>query len=284
MNEKEGATRVHLLGQSHKSDMAFEIFHENTKYFPRSFEEKLPDIMGHLFDKRRIYQNSRNYKRYSFAETIELPEPDRIDMSLSDSLQNRKSVREFTPSTLTLQMLSTILYHSAGVNRKERNGIEKKAIFHLRTYPSAGALYPIEIYPVLVRTDGSNPCVTHYNPINHNLSIVRKEYDIAHLMEAIGDQFDKRSPSCSVVLLLTSVFQRVTEKYQDRGYRFALMEAGFISENISLVSVGLGLGSLMLGGCMDNLVNEIIKVDGVNETFVNCLLIGHDSPHGKRKE
>jgi SagB-type dehydrogenase family enzyme len=271
---RTSAKNVYTLGQRHDPEALFEVFHENTKYAPASFLEHVPSLVWHLFESRLIRENCRNFKRFSFAPVIPLPQPQAIDASFSEVVKNRVSTRVFDERTIDPEQLSTLLYLCAGINRVKSVEAVKGEMLRLRMYPSAGGLYPIEVYPVLLRVDGIEPCLTYYHPIHHHLSIIRRNIEVEPLMEAIGD-LEHWCERCALVFLFTGVFQRTTAKYADRGYRFVQMEAGFIAQNLSLAATGLNLGSLMLGGYFDDMVNDWLKVDGVNETVLNCMLIGH---------
>jgi SagB-type dehydrogenase family enzyme len=273
------ANNVYTIGQRHEPETLFEVFHENTKYFPASFLEHVPSLVWHLYESRLIRGNCRHYKRFSFAPVIPLPKSQEISASFSEVAQNRVSCRAFGKGTIDLDQLSTLLYLCAGINRVKPVDAVKGEVLRLRLYPSAGALYPIDVYPVLLRVDGLAPCLTYYHPVHHHLSIVRRSIDIEPLMEAIGD-LEHCCEQCALVFLFTGVFQRTTAKYGDRGYRFVQMEAGFMAQNLSLAASGLNLGSLMLGGYFDDMVNDWLKVDGVNETVLNCMLIGHTEKNG----
>jgi SagB-type dehydrogenase family enzyme len=74
--------------------------------------------------------------------------------------------------------------------------------------------------------------------------------------------------------LFTSVFMRSMCKYGARGYRFALLEAGHQAENICLMAVQLGLGSLCIGGFHDTSVNDILGIDGRLHAALYCVAVG----------
>jgi SagB-type dehydrogenase family enzyme len=79
---------------------------------------------------------------------------------------------------------------------------------------------------------------------------------------------------CGAVLFLTQIVQRMRPKYQDRSYRYGLLEAGHIGENGYLAAVSLGLGACGVGAFMDDQINEMLGVDGVEEAAVYMLAIG----------
>ncbi len=90
--------------------------------------------------------------------------------------------------------------------------------------------------------------------------------------QAIGQEF---LGECGAVLFLAQIAQRMRPKYQDRSYRYGLLEAGHIGENVYLAAVSLGLGACGVGAFMDDQINEMLGVDGVEEAAVYMLAIGH---------
>ena len=90
--------------------------------------------------------------------------------------------------------------------------------------------------------------------------------------QAIGQEF---LGSCGVVLFLTMILQRMRPKYQDRSYRYGLLEAGHLGENAYLAATSMGLGACGVGAFMDDAINDMLGVDGVEEAAVYMLAAGH---------
>ncbi len=82
--------------------------------------------------------------------------------------------------------------------------------------------------------------------------------------------------AAAAVILITAVFQRTTFKYGERGYRFALIEAGHVAQNIDLVASALGLPAANLGGFFDRELEMLLDVDGVEQSLVYAVAIGSD--------
>jgi len=81
--------------------------------------------------------------------------------------------------------------------------------------------------------------------------------------------------NCSLLLVITAMFGRTKIKYGERGYRFVLLEAGHVAQNICLAAVGMNLGACPIGGFVDDLVHEVLDVDGVDEAAIYAVAIGH---------
>jgi SagB-type dehydrogenase family enzyme len=113
----------------------------------------------------------------------------------------------------------------------------------------------------------------HYRPGRHALALVRPGDLSGPLMRAAVDQ--EMVAAAGAVFVLASLFDRARAKYQDRSYRYALIEAGHIGQNLYLAAEALGLGCCGVGAFFDDDVNAFIGVDGVREASVYVLAVGH---------
>ncbi len=167
---------------------------------------------------------------------------------------------------MTSAELSRLLYLTSGIAADKYGNAR-------RTAPSSGALYPIEVYAVVHRVDGVEPGVYHYAYREHALEQVRAGDFRQHVVDhGIAQQF---LGECGVVLYLTMIMQRMRPKYQDRSYRYGLLEAGHLGENAYLAATSIGLGACGVGAFMDDAMNEMLGVDGVEEAAVYMLAAGH---------
>lgn len=206
------------------------------------------------------------YKAYADVETIPLPSPGDFEgLHTEEAIQRRRSVREYSGRSMTLDELSRLLYYTGGINA-ERWGNR------LRAAPSAGALYPIEIYAVLHRVDGIEPGLYHYAVRDHGLELLRAgdlrgEITRHGLMqEFLGEG--------NLVLVLTAIFQRLRWKYQARAYRYALLEAGHLGQNAYLAATSMGMGACAVGSFLDDGLNGLLGIDGKDEAAVHMLSVG----------
>jgi SagB-type dehydrogenase family enzyme len=141
-----------------------------------------------------------------------------------------------------------------------------------RTAPSSGALYPIEIYPVVNRVAGVTPGVYHYDIRRHGLTRLRAGAAGADVMRYGLDQ--DFLASAHVVVILTLIHQRMRFKYRDRSYRYGLLEAGHLGQNLYLTATAMGLGGCAVGAFHDDGINDLIGVDGREEAAVYLLAAG----------
>jgi len=192
-------------------------------------------------------------------EVIDLPSPRRDGpMSLERTLQARRSVRSFTDEPLTMEEISQLLWAAQGITREP----------DLRTAPSAGAKYPIELYVVTRKQ------LLHYVPEGHRVEVLRRE----DLMPAIGRASTQDFVStCPAMLVITAVHERVQAKYKDRFVRYVRLESGHVAQNIVLQAVSLGLGAVTVGGFRDRVVTKAL---GLPEDHAPEYLIpiGHPGP------
>lgn len=208
-----------------------------------------------------------DWKTYPRLKRVSLPSIlDRTDISLRQAILRRRSTREFSTTSISLDEVSELLKYSAGVSLTSPNLDETR-----RTYPSAGARYPVEIYPIVLNCNGMDASLYHYNVIDHALELL----DIAS-KEIINELFgDSWIGEGAIIFLLSSVFHRSSVKYQERSYRFALIEAGHIIQNFCLMATALGLGSCTVGGFFDYEMNQWLALDFPQEIVVCAVVVGH---------
>ena len=209
------------------------------------------------------------YKTYPNARRITLAAP-RLDDGppAARTIADRRSTRGYASRPLSAEDLAQVLYLTTGISA-ERWGNAR------RTAPSSGALYPIETYVAIHNVDGIERGVYHYAVRTHELELVRPgDVRRAVVEQGINQEF---LGECAAVMFLTQVIQRMRPKYQDRSYRYGLLEAGHLGENGYLAAVSLGLGACGIGAFMDDQINEMLGVDGTEEAAVYMLAIGHAS-------
>jgi len=185
------------------------------------------------------------------AATVSLPDPrDEGDVSVEGAIADRRSRREYGDRALELQELAQLCWAAQGVTDR---------VSGHRAAPSAGALYPLELY-VVVGTPGVvdlDPGVYRYRPANHDLTRERTGDRQSRLQDAAVDQ--DHVGAAAVDLVVTAVDERTTGKYGERGSaRYVPMEAGHAGENVYLQAESLGLATVAVGAFADGRVREIV--------------------------
>lgn len=181
--------------------------------------------------------------------------------SVEQALLKRRSVREFRDVPLALDDLGQLLWAAQGIT--DRVGF--------RTAPSAGALYPLEVYAVAGNVQGLPTGLYRYIPRGHALRQIADGDKRPALGRAAYDQ-----PSIAeapAILALCAVYERVTEKYGERGLRYVHMEAGHAAQNVYLQAVSLHLGTVVLGAFDDARVAETLTL-GEREQPLYLMPIG----------
>lgn len=187
-----------------------------------------------------------------------LPLPTKVtSIPVEEAVLLRKSVREWAGSPITVSQLSMLLWVSQGV-------VEEIDGWLRRAAPSAGATYPLEIYVVVGEEgvslgDGSYVAagVYKYDYERHSMRLVRDGDVREDLWRAsLRQDWVKEAP---VSIVICAVYERTTWRYGERGIRYVHMEAGHVGQNIYLMSVALGLGTVAIGAFHDEEVAEVIK-------------------------
>ncbi len=199
-------------------------------------------------------------------KTVTLPPPGRgREANLSDLLAARRSRRKFTGKSVPLQDFSYLLWASDGLSSAD-------APVTFRTAPSAGAKHPLDTYVVVTRVEGLEPGVYKYRVEDHSLSMLRAgDFEKAVIQAAAGQDWIQKS---AAVFIWIAVFQRTTERYKERGYRYVLLDAGHICQNLYLAVESLGLGMTGIAALIDDHVNTIVGADGAGESIVYMAAVG----------
>jgi SagB-type dehydrogenase family enzyme len=173
---------------------------------------------------------------------IRLPEPKvKGNVSVEEAIEARRSVRGYSSREIPLEDISQLLWACQGITDKARG---------LRASPSAGALYPLEIY--LVKKDG----IFHYISDGHLLEKVADKDVRGELAQAAYSQgYVAEAP---IGIVIAAIYERVMSKYGDRGIRYTDMEAGHAAENVFLQAKALGLDSVAVGAFGDAAVARIL--------------------------
>lgn len=206
-----------------------------------------------------------DYKRYPEAPRVALPRPGLLTASLESVIRARQTEREFSDRPISIDELAKLLELSAGVTNNQ--AVPRRAA------PSPGALYPVETYPLVFSVPGLSPGVYHYATLDHELELVRPLADAEAAKRFLPTDFFAARPP--VILALTAVFPRVQMKYLERGYRFALLEAGHIAQNLLLAATAMGLAAAPVGGFWDDPFNELLGLSPATEAVLYAVILGH---------
>jgi SagB-type dehydrogenase family enzyme len=180
-----------------------------------------------------------------------LPAPDRAGRApLETLLEGRRSEREFADRPLDLGELAQLAWAGLGRSRAGSG----------RAVPSAGALYPLDLYVVAGEVRGLAPGVYRYDAAGHSLDPRSPGDPRRELAEAALEQ--SWIADAPAVLVVAAVYARTTGKYGDRGVRYAHMEVGLVAQNVYLQAEALGLGTTFVGAFDDDTVRDVLGLPG----------------------
>ncbi|ABI57939.1 SagB/ThcOx family dehydrogenase [Alkalilimnicola ehrlichii MLHE-1] len=195
---------------------------------------------------------------------VTLPEPKRAGpMALEQALETRRSVRRYAEEVPDLNAIAQLAWAAQGVSDLGRG---------LRTAPSAGATYPMEVDLLVRRARGLSPGVWRYRPDEH---VLVRRLDAAPgeavVQASLGQAAVARAP---LVVALSAVEARTAHRYGERAARYVHMEAGHVAQNIYLQATALGLGTVAIGAFDDEALARALEL-GPGERPLYLLPIGY---------
>jgi SagB-type dehydrogenase family enzyme len=262
--------RRRLLGPEPRPPAATlsELYHENTKLHPNVPLGFAPSQLGDA-ESEAMTSAGRSYRR---LPSVPLRSDARraSSVSLADAITTRRTQRAFDAAPLPFDSFSELLSLTNGVTAEVTT--PGGFVRHMRAAPSAGALYPIEIYLGVRRVEDLAPGLYHFAP---------RERVVERLRE--GDPTEALAGAChyhdslhqaAVVVVIAAVVERTKRKYGERGYRYALIEAGHVAQNLCLAAAALQVGCMNVCGFYDDRLNELFELDGVEETALYVAYLG----------
>jgi SagB-type dehydrogenase family enzyme len=217
---------------------------------------------------------------------LALPAP--IDSPFVRLLARRASLRRFADRPIGLRALATLLWCAYGVTRHAST--PELALY--RTVPSAGALYPLDLLVLARRVEPLADGVYRYDPLGHELfersdGVPSPDRSTGGAALSMSEALLSQSFALegNAIVFITALFERSQRKYGPRGYRYVLLEAGQVAQNLCLSATELGLGSLCVGGYRDARLNALLGLDARREGVVYAVAIGataHAAPEAAR--
>jgi SagB-type dehydrogenase family enzyme len=134
-----------------------------------------------------------------------------------------------------------------------------------RPVPSGGGMYPLELYVIALNVSALTNGIYHYAPIGSGLEL-RCEVTVPAPLLSYLFMGQTLVTESAFICVITAEFSRLMRKYGDRGYRYVLIEAGHVAQNVNLVATSLGLGSCNLGGFFDRELGQLLQLD-LDEEF-----------------
>ena len=250
-----------------EADDPAELYHEASKVYPSMAGRQARGVR--LLEAHEGLQRSawRSVKRHPHRPSLPLPPPAFPPLPFGEVLESRRSERALGQGDVPFGELSSLLHAAYGASR--RPSLEGPL---LRTVPSGGALYPLEVYAAVRKVGELEPGLYHYDPLEHALEELRAE-DVSDELER-AMVFPELIGGCAVLFVVAAMFWRTRLKYGLRGYRFALLEAGHLTQNLLLACAALRLPAVPVGGFFDGRMDDLLGLDGVNESTLYAVCVG----------
>lgn len=254
----EFASLVHGSDGVHLDDPA-EDFHEASRLYPDVAPARLLALFELAHSSELQQTVARSSRTHPQRCGVDLPRTGIGRMPLEDALTQRHSRTAAEPAVLSVDYLAAVL---AAAYRSIRGR---------RPVPSGGALYPLELYVVALTVESLEAASYHYDPFRHRLERIDAGAGAA-VGAALVDP--TLAENASALVVITAMFWRSRFKYGLRSYRFALLEAGHVGQNIVLAATALQIPALPLGGFYDRRVDDLVDADGLDEATVYAVLLG----------
>ena len=254
-----------------------EHYHEASKLYPAlaaratRAQELAHDVQLQLSALRAVCRNDR-------LPAVALPQPEVPRTPFAELVEARRSEREFDVEPVALSDLTAILHAGYGRTHQLVEDAPPGTGPQLRAVPSGGGLYPLEVSAFAWRVRGLDAGLYHFDPLRRTLEVVRVGDLAAELGAAMV--YPEPATNCAVLLVLSAVFWRTRFKYGLRGYRFALLEAGHVMQNLLLAATAFGLASVPLAGFFDSRLDELLALDGVEQSALYAVAIGRRADGG----
>ena len=192
--------------------------------------------------------NAAGGEMISDENKIVLPKPRyKSTISVEEAILKRRSVRSYIDKPLKLEDISQLLWSAQGITDYKKK---------FRAAPSAGALFPLEVFLVVGNVNSLKEGIYRYDPFKHGILMVNEgDFRNALSLASLGQSCVKDG---AISIVISAVYERITGKYGERGIRYSYMEAGHAAQNIYLQAEALELGTVVIGAFIDDKVKEVI--------------------------
>jgi SagB-type dehydrogenase family enzyme len=244
-----------------------EDYHEASRLYPRLVDPYVTGAARLESSPELRISAARSVKRHEHLPFVSLPQGDLGSARLADVLRTRRSRRTYGEGELAVGELATLLEAAYGVT-----GAIPGTSQALRSAPSGGALYPLELYVVAQRVEDVERGLYHYDPLRHGLERLGE----IGSGESIGEltPYPALLADSGAFVVATAMLWRSRFKYGQRAYRFALLEAGHVGQSLLLAAEAMGLAATPVGGFFDSRVDAFLGIDGLTEVALYMLPVG----------
>jgi SagB-type dehydrogenase family enzyme len=263
-----------MYGSEKIKDLLGLLYHENSKLDHYTARQQGESI-GYFSDPYIVERSTKPHKMYFGLERFPFEGflSDVAEDEFLSLVTGRRSTRVFDKNyRVSLTELEALLYYSYGMTHKEPIN-QKGGFMGWRNVPSAGGLYPLEIYVALFNSH-LKPGLYHYDDLKNGLVLLKEGDFLEPLRSTIKAEPYIDIATASGVIFITGMIERQGLKYGERSYRFMLQECGSVSYLMSLIMEHIGFGSCMAGAYIDQELNNFLGIDGCYETVLNPIIFG----------
>jgi len=274
-----------IVDEDDRGDLS-EIFHANSKMTPYSEQHvgmRTVEMVNDITVERRTSQPYKDYgmsiPSYPLTPERELKKP---EANLFDIIARRRTIRQYSGKKITMEDLSRLLYYTYGISGNVQ--LAQGTIQDLRVISSGGGLYPLEVYLMVVDVETLPKGIYHYNVREHSLELIKKGFEINDILPYLPGLIPYQTRTVKLFVTLSTIFRRTTHKYGARGYRYICFEAGTFMGHLQLVAEALKMGSVQVAGYYDDIINDMLGLDGVDEATLNICALGYKKEEAPKGE
>ncbi len=186
---------------------------------------------------------------------------------LWETMQIRKTLRKYQPTPLTIDEVSLMLWFTQGVKSVTDRPVT------MRTVPSGGARHPLETYLVVSNVSGLEPGLYRFMAIENKLALIRPGNKLnEEISAACQNQHQVRD--CPVSFWWAAITERGVWRYSTRAYRYLMLDAGHVCQNLCLAAEGIGCGVCEIGAFTDRHINQFFNLDGEDHFMIYGATVG----------
>lgn len=248
-----------MINKQVHSDIEYHLTSRNMKALFTGKTEHLRH-----FDPRIVeLEMDQGLKSFDDKSVIHLPAPEKLEMTLDDAMEKRRSRRDFQNYKITLEELSTLLFYSAGYKRSEHVG--RKHV------PSSGGFSTTEVFLIILNSDEVAPGLYYFSARDYILRCIKEgDYRDWVRNDAL---YQEEWANASVIVFLAGDYARLYQKYSHRTLRLCLLDAGHVAQNLYLTCAAMDMKICEVLGYVENEVEEAFDLTGNTPTF-SSLVIG----------
>ena len=226
-------------------------------------------------EREAVLADCHDELREDTTDSISLPKPKFIKTSLSTAIIHRRSIREYSGRSMSLEDLSTLLYYADGISGEFKFIISEgdEEVKKLRTAPSAGGMYPIDLYVVALNIQNLQKGLYQYYPYHNSLKPVENSLSDSKIRN-FAEFGEIELSKANFILLYVYNFYVNSLKYGDSAVAYTLIEAGEISQNLQLAANCIGYGACDIGGYNKVYIEKSLSLDGVSQHVIHLTIVG----------